>query len=229
MATRRTGPAGRSTAPKRVTAGRRASAGRASESTTKAPRIGDAAIAARTGRAWAEWVAALDGAGARDLPHRDVARLLRERFGLGAWWNQMVAVGYEQLVGRRVVLETAGGFSATASLTVAADARRLFAAAAAGGAWLPRGVVLHRSTPPKSLRATAPGGRKSISVNLYARGPARTQIAVEQGGLATQAEALRVKRQWAASLRTLAAACQSPRAETPAASRGPGRRPTRRK
>lgn len=196
---------------------------------TGSPRVGDDAVRARTGRAWAGWVAALDAAGARALPHRDIARLLRERFDVGRWWNQMVAVGYEQLIGRRSALETARGYTASASLTVAVDPRRLFEAATADTRWLPRGVTVHRSTPPKSLRATAPGGRKSISVNLYARGPGKTQVTAEQLGLDTQAEALRVKRQWAASLGKLAAACQSPRAETRKASRGPKRRPTRRK
>ena len=186
---------------------------------TGSPRVGDDAVRARTGRAWAGWVAALDAAGARELPHRDIARLLRERFDVGRWWNQMVAVGYEQLIGPSVRPGDRGRLhghrqpdrGGRPTTTVRGrDGRQ------------PRGCraasIVHRSTPPKSLRATAPGGRKSISVNLYAKGPGKTQVTAEQLGLATQAEALRVKRQWAASLGKLAAACQSPRAETRKAS-----------
>jgi hypothetical protein len=202
------------------------------KATRTEPAIGDDAVREKTGRTWAQWVRALDAAGARDLSHREIARLVRERFGAGSWWNQMVTVGYEQITGRRARLQTARGFSATASLTIPADIEHVFDVAAGkkrATGWLPRGIIVHRATRPKSLRATAPDGRKSVSVSFYARGAGRTQVAVEQGKLASQADALRVKKQWATGLRKLDAACRTPRAGTRTASRDRTRKPPSRK
>ncbi len=52
--------------------------------------IGDEAVRAQTGRTWAERLAALDAAGARQMTHGEIASLLRERFGVPGWWTQMV-------------------------------------------------------------------------------------------------------------------------------------------
>jgi hypothetical protein len=48
---------------------------RATQPAASAP-VSDAAIAARTGRTWAEWV---DGAGARDLSHTAIAALKQKK------------------------------------------------------------------------------------------------------------------------------------------------------
>ena len=72
--------------------------------------IGDQAVRAKTGRTWEEWIDALDRAGAAALDHKHIARLVHERFGVGAWWCQMVTVGYEQAKGRRAPRQTADGW-----------------------------------------------------------------------------------------------------------------------
>ena len=102
---------------------------RATQPAASAP-VSDAAIAARTGRIWAEWIVALDGAGARDLSHTAIAELVHGRFGVGDWWAQSVTVGYERLTGKRADLQKADGFAASGSLTVAAGLERLYATAA---------------------------------------------------------------------------------------------------
>ncbi|MBB4634987.1 hypothetical protein [Longimicrobium terrae] len=70
----------------------------------------DDAIRAATGRGWAEWAEWLNAAGAAELPHGKIVTLLG---GAGAvesgWWRQMVATGYERLIGRRALGEVAGG------------------------------------------------------------------------------------------------------------------------
>jgi hypothetical protein len=68
---------------------------RATQPAASAP-VSDAAIAARTGRTWAEWIATLDGEGARDLSHGGIAELVHSRFGVDGWWSQSV-VGYERM------------------------------------------------------------------------------------------------------------------------------------
>jgi hypothetical protein len=179
---------------------------RARKAAASAP-MSDAAIAARTGRTWAGWVAALDRAGARRLAHREIAELVQMRFGVGPWWAQSVTVGYERLTGKRANLEKAGSFAASNSLTVAADLERLYYAATDSKRhvdWLPPGVVVHKTTRPKSMRATARDGSRSISFYFYAKAPGRAQVTVQQDKLGSQTAALRLKKVWARSLRDLA-------------------------
>jgi hypothetical protein len=59
--------------------------------------MSDAAVAAKTGRSWPEWVRLLDADNAAALPHREIAALVHEKHGVGSWWTQMVTVGYERL------------------------------------------------------------------------------------------------------------------------------------
>jgi hypothetical protein len=171
------------------------------------PPVSDTAIAARTGRTWSEWIEALDDAGGRDLSHTDIAALVHRRFGVGDWWAQSVTVGYERLTGKRATLQKADGFAASGSLTVDTGVERLYATAADArrqAKWLPAGVVVHKATRPRSLRATAKDGSKSISFYFYARGRGKAQVTVQQEKLATQDAALKLKRVWAKSLRNLA-------------------------
>ncbi|MSO98529.1 MAG: hypothetical protein EXR11_09985 [Rhodospirillaceae bacterium] len=91
------------------------------------PGMSDAAIKARTGRTWPQWVKALDAAGARALDHRDIVKLVHAKFGLGPWWQQMVTVGYERLMGKRALYQKMDGFSASVSKTCAVSSKALFA------------------------------------------------------------------------------------------------------
>ena len=169
--------------------------------------VSDAAIAARTGRTWAEWIATLNGAGARELSHTEIAELVHNRLGVDGWWAQAVTVGYERMTGRRANLQKADGFAASGSLTVSTGIERLYTAAAdekRQRRWLPPGVVVHKATRPKSMRATARDGTRSISFYFYAKGPGKAQVTVQQEKLASQDAALKLKKVWAKSLRELA-------------------------
>ena len=195
-----------STGFERSIGGQMATKKRATPAAASAP-VSDAAITAKTGRGWDEWVTALDRAGARKLSHTGIAELVHRRFGVGDWWAQSVTVGYERLTGKRANLQKAGGFAASGSLTVAAGLDRLYDTAAdpkRQGKWLPAGVVMHKVTRAKSMRATAGDGSKSISFYFYAKGSGKAQVTVQQEKLASQAQALKLKKVWAASLRELA-------------------------
>src|SRR5688572_364341 len=89
----------------------------------------DAAIAAKTGRTWNEWVRVLDGDGAATMRHRDIAALLHERHGVPGWWSQMVTVGYERIKGlRERGQRLSGAYEATKSKTFAVPVKTLFEA-----------------------------------------------------------------------------------------------------
>jgi hypothetical protein len=62
---------------------------------------GDDAVRAATGKPPEEWFALLDGAGAVEWPHSQVAAWLVEQHGIDPWWSQGVTVRYEQARGRR--------------------------------------------------------------------------------------------------------------------------------
>jgi len=70
--------------------------------------VSSEAVEKATGKTWDEWVTLLDKEGANSLSHKDIARLLYDKkYIKSGWWCQMVAVGYEQAQGKRVVGETA--------------------------------------------------------------------------------------------------------------------------
>lgn len=89
----------------------------------KSTRISNEAVVKATGRNWMEWFTLLDKAGARKMVHRDIARILHDRYlgtnsqkggtnvaTRGGWWSQMVTVEYERARGLRQVNEQADGF-----------------------------------------------------------------------------------------------------------------------
>lgn len=168
-----------------------------------------------TGRAWSEWLAVLDRAGARAMAHKDIALLLSRKFGVPDWWGQMVTVGYEQARGLRAAQERADGFAASASRTVAAPVGRLFNAwcdAEARGRWLlDAPVEVRRSVDGKSMRMSWKSGASSVDVSFQSRGPGKSQVAVEHGKLKSAASARTQKAFWSAALDRLKALLESGR------------------
>lgn len=62
-------------------------------------------IASSTDMSWKEWRDFLDGVGAKDKSHADIAKEAYEKMSAGQasrnWWAQTIAVAYEQHIGRR--------------------------------------------------------------------------------------------------------------------------------
>jgi hypothetical protein len=59
--------------------------------TKHVPRVSDAAVEAKTGKTWQEWLALLDAAGAREMDHKSIAAYLHKQLGVPGWWAQGVA------------------------------------------------------------------------------------------------------------------------------------------
>ena len=74
--------------------------------------MSDAAVARATGRDWNEWLHFLDHQGAQEMDHKAIVTLLAGPGQLSnGWWQQSVAIGYEQARGLRIVGQTSeGGF-----------------------------------------------------------------------------------------------------------------------
>jgi len=177
--------------------------------------VGTEAVMRATGRAWSDWLAVLDRAGARAMAHKDIALLLSRKFGVPDWWSQMVTVGYEQARGLRAAGERKDGFAATASRTVAAPVRHLFDAwcdAEARGRWLlDAPVQVRRSVDGKSMRMSWKSGASAVEVSFQSRGPGKSQVAVEHGRLKSAASARTQKAFWSAALERLKALLESGR------------------
>ena len=70
--------------------------------------VSSEAVRKATGRDWNEWTEFLDGLGAQGKNHKEIVALLAGQGELSnGWWQQSVAVGYEQAHGLRVVGQTA--------------------------------------------------------------------------------------------------------------------------
>ncbi len=214
-------PAAKKTAVKKAAAGKaaakkpparkapRGALARVSGEALRLAGVGTDAVARATGKAWDQWLAILDKAGAVAMPHKAIAALLSEKFGVPPWWSQMVAVGYEQARGLREPHQKADGFAASASRTVAAGLDRLYGAwtdPALRAVWLGGAPIeVKRATDGKSMRIAWKAGGSSVDVNFYPAGAGRSRVQVEHGRLADEKARAAQKSFWGGALDRLKA------------------------
>jgi uncharacterized protein YndB with AHSA1/START domain len=171
-------------------------------------KVGDEALRAKTGKAWEEWFAVLDAAGAADMGHTDTARYLHEEMGVDGWWAQMVTVGYEQARGKRVKHQKADGYEVSASKTLAASLDTVFQAwqdDAVRGHWLSEpGVVVRKANPGKTMRLGWPD-KTLVAVYFTPKGEGKTAVQVQHGKLPDSDAAARMKSWWGEALERLRA------------------------
>lgn len=169
----------------------------------------DAAVKKASGRTWPEWVALLDQHGAASMEHRAIAKLVREKYGVGDWWAQTITVGYERLRGLRDVGQRrGGGYDANKSVTVAAPVEALWRAVhdpRQRKRWLPDvELEIRTATAPKSMRIRLADGIK-LDVYFTAKGPAKSALAVQLQGFPDKAAAQAAKEFWGERLAALKA------------------------
>ena len=172
-------------------------------------KIGDAALAAKTGKTWQEWFALLDKAGAKQMDHKSIAALLAKRFGAErGWWWQMITVGYEQARGKRLKHQKPEGFEVSASKTIGAPMAALYKAwtdEKLRKRWLADArLTIRKATPNKSVRIAWDAGASRVDVMFYPKGTARNQVTVQHGRLANATAAERTKTYWKGQLEKLA-------------------------
>lgn len=188
---------------------KKAGAGKVS---TKFGGISSEAVERATGCSWDRWVKALNKDGAADMEHKDIALWVRKKYGIGAWWCQMVTVGYEQATGRRAKHQMKDGYRVGGSKTIAAPVAALYEAWSdpkRRSRWLPGADMRVRTaTANKSMRITwedAKGAEATdLIVMFYAKGPAKSQVTVEHGKHKTAAAGEKQKRFWSGRLGALA-------------------------
>lgn len=169
--------------------------------------VGSEAVWKATGRAWDEWLRLLDRAGAKALPHKDIALMLSRRFSVPDWWSQMITVGYEQARGLRIPHQKAVGFSAYASKTVGTQVARLYAAWSdplQRSRWLPDAPLeVSRSTDGKSIRMRWTQGGSRVDVGFTSKGADKSVVALEHARLADPKAVAAQKAFWSQALARL--------------------------
>jgi hypothetical protein len=169
--------------------------------------MSDAAIKEKTGCTWELWVKALDHSRAYELSHREIAKLVKEKWDTPPWWTQMVAVGYERIKGlRERGQQRSGTFTMTRSRTFDVNVATLYDAWADGRRrkrWLGEtGVKVRTAAEPKSMRLQMPDGA-IVAVGFTAKGRGKSGVALEQARLPDRESADRVKQLWSVRLDAL--------------------------
>ena len=168
-----------------------------------APGMSDAAVKAKTGKTWAEWIAVLDKAGAKAMSHKEITKLLGQRHKLADWWSQMVTVGYERAKGLRELHQTASGFNTSVSRTLATGLDQVFAAwdeTRTRASFLKEAIAVTTRNPGKNMRFAWDKDGGKVEVRFTAKGPEKAQITIDHMGLASSAAVKRVKGFWADTL-----------------------------
>lgn len=177
------------------------------EETQKLNGITDAAVRAKTGKGWLEWLAILDQAGAQTMKHKDIATWVYENYRkIDGWWAQMVTVGYEQARGIRAVHQKPNGYEISVGRTIAAPVTMLFKAwndAHTRNRWLSESVTIRKATENKSMRVTWEDNATILSVNFYPKGDAKCQVVVQHTKLPDAHAAEQMKTCWSEALERL--------------------------
>jgi hypothetical protein len=164
------------------------------------PSYSDDKVKAATGKGWMGWFSVLNNMNANALPHKDVARRLKEEYGAPSWWAQMIAVEYERARGGRKKNEREGGtFAVNVTKVMPVSLPELFAAATEAEkrkAWFPPGAFEETSkTEQKYWRGKWKKERK-LEFGFYAKGDRKSQLMLEISKLPTEADVEKERAAW---------------------------------
>jgi hypothetical protein len=171
--------------------------------------ISEAKVKEATGRGWMGWFVILNLMEATSIPHKEVAKRLKEQHGAPSWWAQMIAVEYERARGGRKKNERAGGtYAVNVTKVMPVSLSKLFAAATNAKTrkgWFPPGPFAETSkTKDKYWRGTWKAGRK-LEFGFYAKGEGKAQIALEIGKLPSPVEVEQERAAWKTAMEKLSA------------------------
>jgi hypothetical protein len=171
--------------------------------------ISEAKVKEATGRGWMGWFVILNLMEATSIPHKEVAKRLKEQHGAPSWWAQMIAVEYERARGGRKKNERAGGtYAVNVTKVMPVSLSKLFAAATNAKTrkeWFPPGAFEETSkTKDKYWRGKWKAGCK-LEFGFYAKGDGKAQIALEIGKLSSSVEVERERAAWKKAMEKLSA------------------------
>jgi hypothetical protein len=170
-------------------------------------RLGDEAVRAKTGKAWHEWFEILSRVSTHDTGHQEIVTLLNAKYGLSAWWSQMVANAYEQHAGIRERYQRSRGYEISVSKTFPVAVTALYdswSSDKSRSRWL-KGFVFQvtASVRNRSIRAQWQNRESSLSVDFYSKGVNKSQVVVQHMRLNSPEEAERIQLLWKSVLEDL--------------------------
>jgi hypothetical protein len=175
----------------------------ARKSIKEAAGVSTDAVARRTGKSWDDWFEVLDSAGAATLDQRGVIAILAQKHGIGPWWQQMIAVGYESLRAKSDKPPAVDGFHINSSCTLDAPLPRVFRLwndAGERARWLADDrFVVRGATADKVIRARWGKGTSHVAVS-FAEKSGRTEVSVEHHQIESRGAAEQMKAYWAKKL-----------------------------
>jgi uncharacterized protein YndB with AHSA1/START domain len=164
--------------------------------------MSDEAVEAKTGKNWSRWFKHLDAAGAKKMTHQEIVAHLRDKHDVRAWWQQMVAVTYEQARGLRDVGEKPSGYEISVSRTILAPVGKAFKAwtdEKTRKQWLPADFTVRKSTTNKTLRINWFDGTDLVAA-FYPKDPTKCQVVTQHAKLRDAKTAAKMKKFWAEAL-----------------------------
>jgi uncharacterized protein YndB with AHSA1/START domain len=186
----------------------------ARKSIKEAAGVSTDAVARRTGKTWDDWFEVLDSAGAATLDQRGIIAILAQKHGIGPWWQQMIAVGYESLRAKSDKPALADGFQISETCTLRAPISRVFKLwndASERARWLADDrFVVKSATPGKALRARWGKGNSQVAVS-FSEKAGKTEVAVEHQQIESRTAADQMKAYWQKKLGLLDEALGEPR------------------
>ena len=174
------------------------------ETAPTSPRMSDESVKAATGKDWKQWFAVLDKAGARKMSHKEIVKYLNTEQCVGAWWQQMVTVTYEQARGLRKPNQRPDGFQISVSRTInvpLANVYKAFETAKTRRAWLDEDALAVRTTKAnKSIRGAWNEVPTSLEVSFLEKGKDKSQVVVTHSKLPNAKASATMKAFWAGAL-----------------------------
>ena len=167
------------------------------------------AVQKATGCGWDKWIKALDHEGCASMSHTEIVALVHAKWPkVGDWWSQMVTVGYEQARGLRATNQSCTGeWQVSSSKTVAVPVQALFQAWSdpkKRAKWLKdHRFTVRKATEPKSMRITWVDGETSVEANFYAKGAAKSSVALQHRKLRDAKHVAKLRAYWTGALETL--------------------------
>lgn len=169
--------------------------------------MSDEAVKKATGCDWAKWVRSLDAFHSYEKSHREIAEWVSEKYKVPDWWSQTVTVGYERIKGLRDKGQRrGGGYETSKSRTLPVPVSKLYRAfrnARTRAKWLPEKFEVRTATPDRSMRIRWHDGT-AVDVGFFAKGEAKSQVAIQHSKLATKEDAAKMKVYWGERLDALA-------------------------
>jgi hypothetical protein len=169
--------------------------------------MSDEALQSRTGCNWETWVYVLDRHKAHEMSHREIARLVHEKYEIDGWWAQCVTVGYERIRGLRERGQRRGGsYEASKSKTFPVPVDVLYDACAKARTrrrWITDAdPEVRTATRPRSIRLGLEDGTIA-ALWFVPKGEAKSSVTVQHLNLPDRTAAERSRTTWGARLDAL--------------------------